>query len=169
MKDETIKTSKQVIPGATDSEGKALPAEMERRVKYTERIMREKYMSDFSVVKKLRAKYGIGWRQARIYIKHARQRILMSLDVTKDELRVTSIRRYEVIIHSQTATAGEKVRAQERIDKLQGLDRPIEIEHKVEQKPNALRVSELPMATRKDLLKQLRSRSVPVTPATVNN
>ncbi len=67
-------------------------------------------------------KYNCDWRTVDNYVNRARARLLLRLNETKTEHRSKSLALYQQVI--VTGTPREKILAQERIDKLLGLEAP---------------------------------------------
>ena len=100
---------------------KGTQAEVESRIAEVE-IMLGRHMRKMSIHKFMREKHGIEWRMADYYITHARDNMLERLRQTKESHRCQSLALYEEILIS--GNAREKMLAQERIDKLLGLEQP---------------------------------------------
>ena len=69
-------------------------------------------------------KFKIHWVTVDRLVIRARRLLLDRLGRSKEDFRSESLAFYESITNSTDATAGEKIRARQRIDELLGLDAP---------------------------------------------
>ena len=81
------------------------------------RRMRKSQIHEF-----MRIKHNVEWRQTDRYMATARENLLQGLRQTKENHRCQSLGLYEQVLF--TGTVREKILAQERIDKLLGLEQP---------------------------------------------
>src|SRR5262249_51033014 len=78
---------------------------------------------------------GLKWRQAVRYVARAREAMRDSLDETEHDLRVQSYRRYLAIATDTSVPPQFRIKAQERIDVLLGLEGPRKLEVTANNKP----------------------------------
>lgn len=83
----------------------------------------------WEIKKVLYAQFGIKARTAERYLSRARDQLLKELDRPKKDHVSDAYEFYVGIIRSKTATAREKILAQDRIDKLLGLEAPTRSKH----------------------------------------
>ncbi|HEV3023438.1 MAG TPA: hypothetical protein VGX76_13280 [Pirellulales bacterium] len=81
------------------------------------------------VKKALIAAYGVCARTCENYIARAREKILEGTGKPKDEHRAEALAFYETLKTSPESPVVAKIKAQERIDKLLGLEAPQKLEH----------------------------------------
>lgn len=82
------------------------------------------------IKKAFRAKYGDTPHQTIAdYVSRARARVQESYVEKRDELAKRAISRYEAIIRDPTSDTNARIRAQERIDKIWGVEAPTKSEH----------------------------------------
>jgi hypothetical protein len=81
------------------------------------------------VKKALIAAYGISARTCEAYISRARAEILAGTGRSEDEHRADALALYESIKADPNSTNIEKLKAQERIDKLLALEGPVKVQH----------------------------------------
>ncbi len=74
------------------------------------------------------AKWNCHWMTVNRILIRARREMTERLNRSKEVFRVESLAFYEAIAVDPNATAGEKIRARERVDKLFGLDAPVRAE-----------------------------------------
>ena len=98
------------------------------------------------------------WRQADEYIRRARASLLLHLERSKEEHRSESLAFYDSVIETGQSTMTEKLRSRERIDKLLGLEQPVQIKLEHSIRPNGVPVNDLPLTERKKLLEEVRKR-----------
>jgi hypothetical protein len=79
-----------------------------------------------TIKKLVRLQFAVDLRHEPIerYITRAREQILLDLDRGRDEFRSESKALYESILADTKAKHGDRIKAQERIDKLLGLEAP---------------------------------------------
>ena len=95
--------------------------EIERRVDDVHSLL-SKRMRKGEIHRRICKKYKVDWRTVDNYINRARERILQDLRETKEFHRSKSLALYEHVIAA--GTPREATLAQERIDKLLGLEQP---------------------------------------------
>jgi hypothetical protein len=110
-----------IRPGQKKEFHKTTQEEINKRVGEVEsmlvRRMRKSQIHEF-----MRIKHNVEWRQTDRYMATARENLLQTLHQTKENHRCQSLGLYEQILF--TGTIREKILAQERIDKLLGLEQP---------------------------------------------
>lgn len=103
---------------------KHTPQEIEKRVDDVETLLgrRARKSQIHEIICK---KYNVDWRTVDLDIGRARARLLQRLNETKNEHKSKALALYEQIL--LTGNPREKILAQERIDKLLGLEAPRQI------------------------------------------
>jgi len=132
---------------------------VEERVLWVEHLMRTRPMLKGQLKDLIKREFRVEWRMAEIYITRARERLLQRLDQVKREHRADSLAFYEGVISGEEAGPGEKIRARERIDKLLGLEAPMQIAHSGEiANPSTVEIKDLKLDldTRRRLLLAVR-------------
>ena len=133
-------------------------AVIQARVQWIENLLVTETLLKSELKKRVRERYGIqNPRTIEEYITRARERLMTRLMRTKDEHRLESLSFYEGMLHSTATTPTEKIRARERIDKLLGLEQPMQIQAELSTKPMGVPVDQLPLAQRKQLLDAVRT------------
>ncbi len=98
-------------------------AQLERRVKHVyEMLVAGKTKTE--VKRYCKSEWGVSARTCEDYLKRARESIFMELHQDQDSHRALSLSTYKAILSSDKSSQADKVRAQTRIDKLLGLERP---------------------------------------------
>lgn len=69
-------------------------------------------------------RWNVHWVTVDRYVLHARHQMMVRLRRSREDFICESLAFYESILNDATATAGEKIRARQRIDELLGLDEP---------------------------------------------
>lgn len=110
-----------VRPGQKKPYKKASLDEIEERIAEVE-MMLGRHARKGQIHRFIKDKYGVEWRTVDIYIARARVNLLERLRQTKENHRCQSLALYEEIL--LTGNPREKILAQERIDKLLGLEAP---------------------------------------------
>jgi len=102
---------------------KATKEELDERVEYTYFLLcRRLYKGD--IKKLLKRKYSIGARTCENYISRAREILLKDTGKTRDQNRTDSLLFYESILAGPDSHLRDRIYAQERLDKLLGLEAP---------------------------------------------
>ena len=154
------------VKNKTRIDGKLGPSSQEeviRRVEYTIHLLRQGPHLKSRIIKKLKEKYGIQWRMANKYLTAAREHILLHLEDVKEHHRADSLSLYEGVLTNPKATPLEKIKAQERIDKLLGLEAPVLISSThvfTGVMGKNLESLDLDLETRKKLLVAIRDRNI---------
>lgn len=106
--------------------GQLSPVEQQRREQIIARTktMIAQCMHTGEIKKALFREFDIAWRQAMKYIGIARKEILESEGVSLEDKRSRSRAFYESVLQDPAATMFDKLRANERLDKLDGLEAP---------------------------------------------
>ena len=81
---------------------------------------------DHQIFAAMKEKYDISRRTAQRYLSRARDERILRTQKPAEEHRVDAYEFYLSVTRDKNATAGEKVRAQNSIDKLLGLRRPVQ-------------------------------------------
>jgi hypothetical protein len=102
--------------------GKSTAEEMEERVDYTARMLARRVVKS-DIKRELKSRYGVTARTCEEYLSRARGVVLSWTGKAKAEHRVDSLAFYESVLQGDASVA-EKIKAQERIDKLLGLEEP---------------------------------------------
>lgn len=91
-----------------------------------ERLLR--HLPKFSMKKQFRERFGeeIAANTFEGYLGRARQQLLAELARTKEDMRASSLAFYQSVIGDDTTVRKDQIKAQERIDKLLGLEAPAE-------------------------------------------
>jgi hypothetical protein len=99
--------------------------DIEARIEYTLFLLsRRLYKSD--IKRMLIRKYSIGARTCENYLSRAREILIKGTGQTKEEHRVASLNFYESIIAGPDSTLRDRIYANERLDKLLGLEAPLQ-------------------------------------------
>lgn len=99
-------------------------------------------------------RWGVDQGLADAYIREARQQMLVELRKGKEEHRCQSYLFYRSFILDPELSPEVRLRAQERLDRLLGLDSPSEIDLHVT--AQTVPVEKLPLEVRKQLLEEIR-------------
>jgi hypothetical protein len=75
----------------------------------------------------LEDKYGLGARQAEVYISRAREYLVERTNRPKDEHIAEAFAFYESIIRDPEAVTADRMRAQDALRQLLGLDAPVKV------------------------------------------
>lgn len=98
--------------------------EIEARIEYTLFLLsRRLYKSD--IKKMLIRKYHVVARTCEVYLSRARAILIKGTGKTKEEHRVASLNFYESIIAGPDSTLRDRIYANERLDRLLGLEAPL--------------------------------------------
>jgi len=147
---------------ATYPSGKAFnkssSVEVVERVAQVEKWLRRGITLRSKLKKRIKARFNVEWRQADEYIRRARASLLLHLERSKEEHRSESLAFYDSVIETGQSTMTEKLRSRERIDKLLGLEQPVQIKLEHSIRPNGVPVNDLPLTERKKLLEEVRKR-----------
>jgi hypothetical protein len=100
---------------------KATQQEIDARIEFVASMLSSRSRKA-EIHKQCRKKFNVEWRMADYYITRAREIILERLRETKEIHRSKALALYEKVIHE--GTPREATLAQERIDKLLGLEQP---------------------------------------------
>lgn len=104
--------------------------ETQSRVEYTAFLLaRRIYKSD--IKRLLMRKYNIKARMCEIYISKAKELLIQDSGQTREQHRLQSLRFYESVLGGPDAELRDRMWAQERIDRLLGLEAPAQHEHDV--------------------------------------
>lgn len=109
--------------------GKATREEKDLRVKLAiEMLSRNMYHGE--IKRALAAKFGIAPRTVEKYLRRARNEIAAAVSVSIPDMRALQAERYRRLLDQHPgARLGEKVRCLERLDKLFGLEAPVQTPH----------------------------------------
>jgi len=80
----------------------------------------------------LRKRFGMSKRAADSYLQKARAWIVYDTRMTKEDLRADAISVYKGIVQNPDAKDSDRIKAQERIDKLLGLEVPVIVKQQIE-------------------------------------
>jgi len=97
-------------------------------------------------------KWGVTYREARGYLKDAKDLLMRDLMRGRDEHRCESLAFYRSVILDPNASTADKIRARERIDKLLGLEQPVKAEVEMSVRRSDIPVDSLPLEVRKKIL-----------------
>ena len=97
---------------------------VERRIEYVVHLLRKYSYRRALILRKIKTRYGVGDRQTQNYIAEAQKHLLLHIKDEKDNQKSSSICVYQGVIQDPNATNADKIRAQERIDKILGLEEP---------------------------------------------
>jgi hypothetical protein len=124
MKNSVTNPKKPPIirPGQRTPFKKATAEQIEKRVDFVEEQIEAGIRRRSELHKLVGKKFGVNWRTVDEYLGRARARLLERLRQTKDEFRSQSLATYQSIL--KNGNSREKILAQERIDKLLGLEAP---------------------------------------------
>lgn len=133
--------------------------ELRGRVRHTLYLIQNHlHMAD--VIARLRKEFKVSRRQAYNYVDHAKKLLVEHTQMSKDEHRGRSYRFYANIItmskdqcDANGVTVREKMDAQKALDKLLGLDAPIQVAAELTGKdggPVAVAVREVVVGTREE-------------------
>lgn len=139
--------------------------EMEARLDEVELFLRQGPLTNSQLLKLVRNRFNLSFQMGLIYISRARQRLLKRIAEPKENHRAKSLAFYESVIASDDATYKEKVKAQNSIDKLLGLDIPVPRNDKIELNHSgavvspsvALKDLNIPLETKKRILEDIRN------------
>jgi hypothetical protein len=131
---------------------------LENRILFVESGRRRGCLGQSRLKKKIKKKWDIEGRRADEYIRRARPRLLIHLNQSKEEHRADSLAFYEGVQEGQASNVAEKLRARERIDKLLGLEQPMQIHAEISARPSGIAVDDLPIEQRRLLLQNLRNK-----------
>jgi hypothetical protein len=107
------------------SRGRIPTEELEERIDFAYKLLcRRLYKSD--IKRALKQRYSMPARTCEDYIARARERIVAETGESKPEHRAKSLAFYESVLADPEEKAADRIRAQERIDKLLGLEEPAE-------------------------------------------
>ena len=151
---------------------KCTAQEKERRIEFAYRLIRAKPYSRWHAVRILKKKYQLCFRQCLVYLAEARNQLLLELDDLKNFHQARSLGFYQDVVDGNYPPE-IRLRAQERIDKLLGLEQPARqtIKHEGELPVTArMRFEDLKLdrATKKQLLDAVRSRQRDIAHAASN-
>jgi len=99
---------------------------IDERVDFTESLMASG-LRKYEIKQKLREKYNVEFRTAERYMARARERILAGLRETRDDYRADAIAFYRSVIANAEAPVKDKIRAQEGLSRLLGLNAPLKV------------------------------------------
>lgn len=108
---------------------KSTAAQMDARVDWVETLLREGPLFKHQLIKRIKKKYPVTTRTAETYISRARDRLNIRVREAKDFHRGNSLAFYEGMVADPKVPERIRLLAQERIDKLLGLDQPQRVEH----------------------------------------
>lgn len=129
-----------------------------RRVRWVKELLLTKPLAKHKLIRRIKDKFGCNFRSAEGYMAEARTLIVADIKDTKDMLRADSIATYKAVINDPRSTFLEKTRAQERIDKLLGLEQPVQIQLEDTTPVKTLALADLDLNTRRALLQRLREK-----------
>lgn len=120
---DTKRRGKGVVrPGQRKPFKKATAEQIEKRVDFVEQQIETGIRRRAELHRIVGKKFNVNWRTVDDYFGRARARLLERLRQTKEEFRSQSLATYNHIL--KNGTMREKAIAQERIDKLLGLEAP---------------------------------------------
>lgn len=94
-----------------------------------------------SVIKqRLNVLYGVGPRTVEAYLSRARKKIMQAVGRTRADLVADSVATYTAIIADPDTSASDRIRAQERIDKVLGLEAAFKVDVSIDQPPDVIEV-----------------------------
>jgi hypothetical protein len=111
-----------IRPGQNRPYSKGTQEQIEERIAFVDLLLFSRRARKSQIHKALLIKYDVDWRQTDRYMATARENRLEMLRQTKEYHRCNSLALYEQIL--STGTPREKIMAQERIDRLLGLESP---------------------------------------------
>lgn len=111
----------------TKKRKRCTPHELDQRLDLVETLLFQKCLMKSQVRKFVIGKYDVDWRTVDEYCSRARARVLLRISESRNEMRSKSLALYQGIL--RTGTGREKILAQERIDRLMGLEAPKMISH----------------------------------------
>lgn len=79
------------------------------------------------VKKHMRAKYGLSTPQINKYISRARKHLHAQAQADRDEMRGASLAFYRRIARNKNLEMKDRLKAQERVDKILGLEAPTQV------------------------------------------
>lgn len=145
----------------------ASPAEVARRVSWVELMLRQGPLTFFQLRRMVRKKYGVGKTCAGNYIVAARKRLVVALNQEREYHKAHSLAFYQGMQMDPKADPRTRIYAQERIDKLLGLDSPTKVEMNGDMQLTAVRRDEvgveeldLPVAVQRQLLDAVRKKKI---------
>lgn len=104
-------------------------AEVVERIEYTRELL-IRALHGGQIKQALRAKYGpLSHATCGRYVSRARHVMVEEMGMSRDEARGQALERYEAVIRDKAADHYDRIRAQERIDKILGLETPQRIAH----------------------------------------
>lgn len=127
--EETKLTRAQVAATTDHPTGiKSTRAELVERVALVKKMLCGGY-AKCDVKRLIASKFGVDFRTIERYLARARREILDDIGIPKDEHQGNSLTFYKSVLSDPKARNFEKLKAQERIDKLLGLESPQRHEH----------------------------------------
>jgi len=132
----------------------------EEVITFTEAALSQRFHTA-DVHRLLLRKYGIKSRTAQKCVARARQRILEKTLKSKSDHKIDALAFYDQILRNKEATVREKILAQERIDKLLGLESPARQDVQITQTDSfAIDDLGLPLEMRRQLLEAIRTKKL---------
>ena len=105
---------------------KTTNSELATRVEATIELIAKGYPTAI-IKRELRAKFGsLSARTCASYISRAREELLKGCGLTREQLRAESFAFYQNVICDPGSTTAVRIKARERIDRLFGLEAPIQ-------------------------------------------
>lgn len=112
--------------------GRTSKTDLEQRIELTHRLLASRARKG-DIKKTLIARWGVSARTAENYLARARERILADSQQPREQHRANAIAFYESIIGDMQASTRDRIKAQERMDRLLGLEAPTRHVHGGEQ------------------------------------
>lgn len=122
------KTTVQNLPqahGRPGSRRRTSETELLERIELTEELLTRGFLES-EIKRQLMGTYSISARTVENYLCRARERMLSNLALGKDEHRASALAFYRSIIRSETSTISERLRAQQQICWMLGLNAAVQ-------------------------------------------